>query len=498
MSPTQRQSLETVLWSLKLKVGVMAPLPSMQVSTFPVKLGNLEAAQVEKKLDDIAGRLGADSIRGSWLPGSNLYSLELPRTPRQMLNYSQINTPKGSTLPLLLGVSNGGRLACDDLTRLPHLLVAGQTGSGKSTAMHVILSTLITQCTPSQLRLVLCDPKSVELKPYEGIPHLLTGIITEPSQLIKALEALVAEMQKRYHQLAALRVRDIAAYNKKADIPLPRIVCVVDELADAMIAAKKKLEPLLQRLLAQARAAGIHLILATQRVTPEVLTSALKINVPARLAFTCDNFHSSKAILDADGAQRLLGAGDAIYKAPDGASFRVQTPFISDDDIDAAINDAMDMAASDFKLELLQASSTASTVQQIRANNHVLTKSTHQPSTESHPKQLASLSQPPVYSELNSIPEDNLEHQQVLASSPDLAPVQPQLPLSSADTKLAQAREYIACLEQVVARDLIDAGLAGSDKTARRYLKTFRDEGLIGTYDASLRGAPVLQRTRAA
>ncbi|MEM7738870.1 MAG: FtsK/SpoIIIE domain-containing protein [Deinococcota bacterium] len=466
----------------------MAPLPGVQVSTFPVKLGNLEAAQVEKKLDDIAGRLGADSIRGSWLPGSNLYSLELPRTPRQALHYDQITVPEGGILPLLVGVSNGGRIACDDLTRLPHLLVAGQTGSGKSTAMHVILSTLITRCVPSKLRLVLCDPKSVELKTYEGIPHLLTDIITEPAQLIRTLEALIAEMQLRYQRLATSRVRDISAYNKKhPDEPLPRIVCVVDELADAMIVAKKKLEPLLQRLLAQARAAGIHLILATQRVTPEVLTSALKINVPARLALTCDNFHSSKAILDADGAQRLLGAGDAIYKAPDGSSFRVQTPFISDNDIDQAIRKAQVMPKSDFKLELPQPTSVTTTkvttakvttAKQIRLDTKAITKSVQQASSNIEPAS-DSISQ-----SVQNTAELNIGH--ALVSS------------SSVGSKLEEARTYVANLEQVVARDLLEAGIASSDTVARRYLKTFREEGLIGAYDASLRGAPVYQNNQAA
>ncbi|MEM6431708.1 MAG: FtsK/SpoIIIE domain-containing protein, partial [Deinococcota bacterium] len=426
----------------------MAPLASMQVSTFPVKLGNLEAAQVEKKLDDIAGRLGADSIRGNWLPGSNLYSLELPRQPRETLNYKQLTAPKGGVLPLLLGMSNGGRLACDDLTRLPHLLVAGQTGSGKSTAMHVILSTLITHCSPSQLGLVLCDPKSVELKPYEGIPHLLNTIITEPKQLIETLEALVDEMQNRYRQLADLRVRDITAYNKKADQPLPRIVCVVDELADAMIAAKKKLEPLLQRLLAQARAAGIHLILATQRVTPEVLTSALKINAPARLALTCDNFHSSKAILDADGAQRLLGEGDAIYKTPDGASFRVQTPFIDDDDIDLAIDKAMQMPPSGFKLNLPKTQAAAS---------------------------------PAV--------------QQVPPSSKTLPAATPPLPTETLP-KLNDIREYVSSLEQVTANDLVSQKLVSNKKLAGKYLKVLRDEGLVDAYNRSLRASPVHKRDR--
>ena len=335
---TPRESLQNALAAGGFRVFVHTPTLSPQLAVFPVSLGDVPAAQLETKLDEIAGRLGVPSVRGGWQHGSSMYCLELPRPDRQTLSYAPPAELQGA-LPLLIGQTTAGRDVCADLADMPHLLIAGQTGSGKSNALNVMLATLILKRSPAELRLVLLDPKAVELAPFADAPHNLCPPLADVADMLEALEALVGEMQRRYTLLQRAHCRDIASYNAKhrsTGDTLPRLVVCIDELADLMATCRKDAEPPLQRLAQKARAAGIHLILATQRISEDTLRPSLKINIPARLAFKCDTGASSRAILDAAGAQHLTGHGDGLYKTATALE-RIICPYISDADIEDAV-----------------------------------------------------------------------------------------------------------------------------------------------------------------
>lgn len=300
-----------------------------------VKLTKITALENNLALD-----LAAHSIRmEAPIPGKRAVGIEVPNITAATVRMSSILqtqkwTSSKSPLSFVIGKDIAGQPVIGDLAKMPHLLVAGQTGSGKSVMINDILTSLLYRNSPSDLKLILVDPKQVELKPYDDIPHLLTPVITEPEKCISALKWTVAEMERRYRALADANRRNIVEYNNlKKEEGMPYIVVVIDELADLMMMAARDVEALIVRIAQKARAVGIHLVLATQRPSVDVITGLIKANVPARIAFTTASQVDSRTIIDQIGAEKLLGMGDMLFTTSDKPKpIRVQGAFITDDE----------------------------------------------------------------------------------------------------------------------------------------------------------------------
>jgi S-DNA-T family DNA segregation ATPase FtsK/SpoIIIE len=300
-----------------------------------VKLTKITALENNLALD-----LAATSIRmEAPIPGKRAVGIEVPNIKGATVRLSSILQSREwaeekSQLAFAIGKDIGGKAVVADLAKMPHLLVAGQTGSGKSVMINDILTSMLYRNTPAELKLILVDPKTVELTPYNDIPHLLTPVITEPEKCISALKWAVAEMERRYRTLSEQKKRNIAEYNMiKSEESMPYIVIVIDELADLMMMAARDVEALIVRIAQKARAVGIHLILATQRPSVDVITGLIKANVPARIAFTTASQVDSRTIIDQMGAEKLLGRGDMLLLTSDMPKpKRVQAAFISDDE----------------------------------------------------------------------------------------------------------------------------------------------------------------------
>jgi S-DNA-T family DNA segregation ATPase FtsK/SpoIIIE len=310
-----------------------------------VKLTKITALENNLALD-----LAAHSIRmEAPIPGKRAVGIEVPNIKAATVRLSSIFqtsqwTGSKSPLTFVIGKDIAGQPILADLAKLPHLLVAGQTGSGKSVMINDILASLLYRNSPADLKLVLVDPKQVELKPYDDIPHLLTPVITEPEKCISALKWTVAEMERRYKALADVKRRNIVEYNNlKKEEGMPYIVVVIDELADLMMMAARDVEALIVRIAQKARAVGIHLVLATQRPSVDVITGLIKANVPARIAFTTASQVDSRTIIDQIGAEKLLGMGDMLLTTADMPKpKRVQAAFITDDETNK-VNDFIRM-----------------------------------------------------------------------------------------------------------------------------------------------------------
>lgn len=307
-----------------------------------VKLNQITARQ-----DDLALALAAHSLRvEAPIPGKGLVGVEIPNDKKAVVGMREIVESKvfkqvDSNLAIVLGRDVAGAEAVADLTRMPHLLIAGSTGSGKSVCINSIIISLLMNNSPDELRMILVDPKRVELTGYNGLPHLLTPVITEPTDTVKALAWCVKEMERRYKLFASLGKRNIDQYNETPDLGeghLPYIVLIVDELADLMMVAAREVEGSIVRLAQMARAVGIHLIIATQRPSVDVITGLIKANIPTRIAFAVASQVDSRTILDMAGAEKLLGYGDMLYISTEtGKPRRIQGVFVPEKDINSVI-----------------------------------------------------------------------------------------------------------------------------------------------------------------
>ncbi len=301
-------------------------------------------SKVAQLKDDLAYALAATDIRIlAPIPGKTAVGVEVPNQRRRIVQLGDVyqDAPAGwSPLTVWLGKDVGGKAIGADLAKMPHLLVAGTTGAGKSGAINAMLSSLLLRATPHELRLVLIDPKQVELNHYESIPHLLTPVITSPRMAANALQNLVREMEQRYSIMSLAKTRSLIELNrskaKRGEPPLPYILCVIDELADLMMVAPADVEDSIIRLAQKARAVGIHLVLATQSPRVDVITGMIKANVPSRIAFSVSSQTDSRVILDVNGAESLLGQGDMLF-SPVGSSRlqRIQGAYIDEPQIEA-------------------------------------------------------------------------------------------------------------------------------------------------------------------
>ena len=365
--------LETVLDDFNVKGEITAVRTGPVVTMYELEPApGIKSSRVIGLADDIARNMSAISARVSSIPGRTVMGIELPNADRQMVSFKEMVSSEAfashrGMLPIILGKDIAGEPVIADLASMPHLLVAGTTGSGKSVGLNAILLSLLYRLTPQQCRLILVDPKVLELKSYDDIPHLLSPVVTEPQKAVRALKWAVEEMERRYRMMSEISVRNLASFNEKVRAAaakgkplgrrvqigfdpdsgeeiyeenqldyeaLPQIVLIVDELADLMVTVGKEIEVLIQRLSQKSRAAGIHLIMATQRPSVDVITGVIKANLPTRISFAVTSRIDSRTILGEQGAEQLLGKGDMLYKPNTDPIKRVHGPFVSDEEVE--------------------------------------------------------------------------------------------------------------------------------------------------------------------
>jgi DNA segregation ATPase FtsK/SpoIIIE, S-DNA-T family len=370
------RALEGVLGDFGVRGEIVKAHPGPVVTLYELEPApGIKSSRVIGLADDIARSMSALSARVAVVPGRNAIGIELPNAHREKVYLRELLSVKDGNesvakLPLCLGKNIGGESIIVDLARMPHLLIAGTTGSGKSVAINTMILSLVYRLRPDQCRLIMVDPKMLELSVYDGIPHLLTPVVTDPKKAVVALKWAVREMEERYKKMSKLGVRNIDGYNarlaearskgeeltrtvhtgfnketgkavyedEKLDLdPLPYIVIIVDEMADLMMVAGKDIEGAVQRLAQMARAAGLHVVLATQRPSVDVITGTIKANFPTRISFQVTSKIDSRTILGEMGAEQLLGQGDMLYMAGGGRISRVHGPFVSDEEVEKVV-----------------------------------------------------------------------------------------------------------------------------------------------------------------
>jgi len=331
--------------------------PVVTLNEFEPAAG-VKVSKIINLSDDIARNTSSESARISTIPGSNTVGIEIPNLSRENVYLSEILNDsnfqkKEMKLPIALGKNISGDPIIGDLSSMPHLLIAGTTGSGKSVCINTIILSLLYRHTPEKCKFILIDPKMLELSTYEGVPHLLCPVITEAKKAASVLGWVVKEMESRYRLMTKEGVRNIDGYNSKHKLPMPFIVVVVDEMSDLMLVAGKEIENYIQKLSQMARAAGIHIIMATQRPSVDVITGTIKANFPTRISFQVTSKIDSRTILGEQGAEQLLGKGDMLYMSSANRIIRIHAPFVSDNEIEKINNFLRSQAEPDYIDEIL-------------------------------------------------------------------------------------------------------------------------------------------------
>ena len=391
--------LAEVLQEFGIRGRIREVRPGPVITLFEMEpAAGVKSARVISLADDIARSMSATSARVAVIPGKNAIGIELPNETRETvylrtLLAADAYTGSAATLPLALGEDIGGAPTVVELAKMPHLLIAGTTGSGKSVGVNAMILSLMFRLTPDQCRFIMIDPKMLELSIYEGIPHLLAPVVTDPKKAVNALKWTVREMESRYELMSKAGVRNLNGFNDKAASyrragrqlsrqvqtgyddrgkpvyeteilpldPIPNIVVVIDEMADLMMVAGKEIEGCIQRLAQMARAAGIHLITATQRPSVDVITGTIKANFPTRISYMVTTKIDSRTILGEPGADQLLGMGDLLYQAPGVKTKRLHGPFVSDEEVETVVSWLREQGEPDYCPDILEEPSDGST-----------------------------------------------------------------------------------------------------------------------------------------
>ena len=358
-----RKLIET-LGHFGVEAKIVGVVSGPHVSLFELRLApGIKVKKVTELANDLAYALASTDIRIlAPIPGKQAVGVEVPNTRRRMVRLGDVyagRPEKTSPLVAWLGKGIDGNAVWTDLAKMPHVLVAGTTGSGKSGCVNAILSSILMQASPNDVRLVLVDPKQVELNHYENVPHLLTPVVTSPRLAANVLSNLIVEMESRYGIMSQARCRNLEELNrarrKAGEAPLPHILCVIDELADLMMVAPAEVEDSIIRLAQKSRATGIHLVLATQRPSTDIITGTIKVNIPSRIAFAVSSQTDSRVILDQGGAESLLGQGDMLFRGPGSSKLqRIQGAFITEDEIARITKHWARQGEPEFEDELLE------------------------------------------------------------------------------------------------------------------------------------------------